>query len=61
MGNNRAAAAAVYPTALCRAICKGFVQEIEMARDKVRKLAVVRATDLIGEIPETEEDIEYWT
>ena len=58
--NNRAAGAAIYPTALCRAICRGLVREIEMDRDKVRRLTVVRSTDLIGEIPETEEDSEYW-
>ena len=54
MVNSRAAAAAVYRTALCRAICKGHVREIEMARDKVRRFAVVGATGPIWEN-------EYWT
>ena len=58
--NNRVADAAVYPSGLCRAICRGLVREIEMVRDKVRKLLVINGAELVGELPETEEDPEYW-
>ena len=54
----RARDAARYPPGLCRAICKGYIKQRQMADHHVKKLLKVTAKDTIGELPEHEEDQE---
>ena len=69
--NGRAKWAARYPPGLCRAICKGMLEEVTATKKNVNYLCRVQATDRITETTQGKEnrvktednhekDIEYW-
>lgn len=45
--SGRAAEAARYPPELCRAICRGLMEELRRKEDGIQSLCVVRATDKV--------------
>ena len=47
---DRARLAAEYPTGLCRAICKGLMNQIRMEEQRVRPLMMLRHTDKVHAI-----------
>ena len=50
----RAKAAAIYPEGLCRAICKGLVEQLRMDKAEVKSLLKVGVETKVGESPEEE-------
>ena len=55
--SGRAGPAAVYPPALCQAMCKGLVRQLHMQRGSVKPLLQLQKGDTIGTAPEQEVDI----
>ena len=54
----RARHAARYPPGLCRAICRGYIKQQELAEHHVKLLLNVTAKDTTGELPEHDEHQE---
>ena len=55
--SGRAGPAAVYPPALCQAMCRGLVRQLHMQKGNVKSLLKLQKGDTIGEAPEQEENI----
>ena len=53
--DGRAKKAAIYPPALCRAICKGLVEQIKKGKYRVKSMCRVTAETKVGEAPPEEE------
>ena len=54
--DGRAKHAAVYPPALCRAICQGLIQQLRLDRQKIKSLFNLKADMKIEEKPPEEEE-----
>ena len=55
--NGRAGFAAIYPQALCQAMCKGLVKQLHMKTCNVKSLLKLQLGDKVGPVPEQEENI----
>ena len=54
--DGRAGYAAIYPPALCQAMCKGLTRQLHMKHGHIKSLLRVQAGDKIGPAPEQEEN-----
>ena len=57
--DGRAGFAAIYPPALCQAMCKGLVKQLHMKKGNVKSLLKLQIGDKVGPVPEQEENLAY--
>ena len=55
--DGRAGLAAIYPPALCQAMCKGLVKQLHMKKGNVKSLLKLQIGDKVGPVPEQEGNI----
>ena len=56
--DGRAGPAAIYPPALCKAICKGLVKQLQLKRSNLKSLLSLKKGDKMYEAPEQEDNLE---
>ena len=56
--DGRAGPAAIYPPALCKAICKGLEKQLQLRRSNLKSLLSLKKGDKLYEAPEQEENLE---
>ena len=55
--NGRAGPAAIYPPALCQAICKGLVKQLHLRRSNLKSLLSLKKGDKVWAAPDQEENL----
>ena len=55
--DGRAGSAAIYPPALCQAICKGLAKQLHLRRSSLKSLLGLKKGDKIGAAPEQEDNL----